>query len=134
MMHNIGLRFVANAAARLVTRLPVSVAEAVAETLAPTPVGEWATCRANAVGVVAHPHYRSLIVTFLDDWRVHAADISPQAVAAALLTASSAEHALRERQSVELAWTGPDVDVVPLRRTEQAILQVIGSAKKRLTV
>jgi phosphatidylserine/phosphatidylglycerophosphate/cardiolipin synthase-like enzyme len=35
---------------------------------------------------------------------------------------------------VELVWTGPDVGVVPLRRTEQALLQVIESATERLLV
>src|SRR5262249_13952257 len=31
-------------------------------------------------------------------------------------------------------WTGPDVGAVPLRRTEQVVLQVIDSAIKRLLV
>ena len=35
---------------------------------------------------------------------------------------------------MELVWTGPDVGVVPLRRTEQALLQVIDSATRRATV
>jgi phosphatidylserine/phosphatidylglycerophosphate/cardiolipin synthase-like enzyme len=35
---------------------------------------------------------------------------------------------------VELVWTGPDVGVVPLRRTEQVVLQVIDSATERLLV
>ena len=58
----------------------------------------------------------------------------PQSVAAALLTASVAEKGHREGQSVELVWTGPDVGVVPLRRTEQVVLQVIDSASQRLLV
>ena len=35
-----------------------------------------------------------------------------------------------------LSWcrTGPDAGVVPLRRTEQAILQVIDSARRRITL
>ena len=35
---------------------------------------------------------------------------------------------------MELVWTGPDVGMVPLRRTEQALLQVIDSASRRATV
>jgi phosphatidylserine/phosphatidylglycerophosphate/cardiolipin synthase-like enzyme len=45
-----------------------------------------------------------------------------------------AERERREGQSVELVWTGPDVGVVPLRRTEQVVLQVIDSAIERLLV
>ena len=74
------------------------------------------------------------MVAFLDRWRSEAGGVLPQSVAAALLAASEAEQGHREGQSVELAWTGPDVGVVPLRRTEQAILQVIESATQRLLV
>ena len=129
-----GLRFVSDEATLLVKKLPWSVAEAVAEALAPVAVGDWATCRASAVRDLAHAHYRSLVVAFLDGWREHAADVSPQAVAAALLTAASTAKAYSEHQSVELVWTGPDVGVVPLRRTEQVILQVIEAATARLLV
>jgi phosphatidylserine/phosphatidylglycerophosphate/cardiolipin synthase-like enzyme len=53
-------------------------------------------------------------------------------VAAALTTALASERARRDAQSVELVWTGPDTETVPIRHTEQAILQVIDEAKKRL--
>ena len=37
-----------------------------------------------------------------------------------------------ETQSVELVWTGPSSQIVPTRKTEQALLQVIRGAKKKL--
>src|SRR5581483_11078194 len=40
----------------------------------------------------------------------------------------------REHHSFELVWTGPDVGVIPLRRTEQALLQLITSATQRLLI
>ena len=58
----------------------------------------------------------------------------PQSVAAALLTAALCERDHRGRQAVELVWTGPDVGIVPLRRTERVVLQVIDSATDRLLV
>jgi hypothetical protein len=61
-----GLRFVADEAVLLVKRLPSSVVEATAEGLATVEAGDWASCRASALRDLAHPHYRSLIVTFLD--------------------------------------------------------------------
>ena len=51
-----------------------------------------------------------------------------------MLTASEADRNHRKGQSVELVWTGPEVSVVPLRRTEQVVLQVIDSACERLLV
>jgi phosphatidylserine/phosphatidylglycerophosphate/cardiolipin synthase-like enzyme len=75
-----------------------------------------------------------LTADFLDYWRGQAASLTPQAVALALLTSAHAEKAHRENQVVELVWTGPETGVVPFRRTEQAILQVIDSAVHRILV
>lgn len=55
-------------------------------------------------------------------------------MALALRTACQVEQLHRTGQSVELAWTGPDSDAVPFRRTEQAILQVLDSARTRITL
>jgi phosphatidylserine/phosphatidylglycerophosphate/cardiolipin synthase-like enzyme len=129
-----GLRFVADEARLLAKQLPSSVVEAVAQMLSTADAADSSTCCANAVHHLAPAHYRSLVVTFLNGWRTHAPEVAPQAVASALLTGATAERAHREHQSVELVWTGPDVGVVPLRRTEQALLQVIESATERLTV
>jgi hypothetical protein len=52
----------------------------------------------------------------------------------ALRTATQAEKVHREGQTVELVWTGPDTEVHPFRRTEQAILQVLDAARQRITL
>jgi phosphatidylserine/phosphatidylglycerophosphate/cardiolipin synthase-like enzyme len=83
---------------------------------------------------IAHAHYRNLVGDFLDCWEAQASDVSREAVATSLLTAAHAEKVHQEHQSVELVWTGPDIGVVPFRRTEQAILQVLDSATRRITV
>jgi phosphatidylserine/phosphatidylglycerophosphate/cardiolipin synthase-like enzyme len=49
-------------------------------------------------------------------------------------TAADAEQWHRKSQSVELVWTGPEVEGLPFRRTEQAILQVLDSATQRITL
>jgi phosphatidylserine/phosphatidylglycerophosphate/cardiolipin synthase-like enzyme len=68
----------------------------------------------------------------LDKWRSKSPELSPQAVAAALVTASYLVRKRREEEAVEVVWTGPDQGAIPLRRTEQAILQVINSAQSRI--
>jgi len=39
----------------------------------------------------------------------------------------------RSRQTVELVWTGPATPVVPVRRTEHALFELIQGAQQRLT-
>ena len=130
----VGYRLIAEGASRLAKLIPPSVVEAVAARLAGSDGSDWGTLRDRIARAVPGPHHRPLVVAFLDRWRAEAGGILPQSVAAALLSASESEKGHREGQAVELAWTGPDVDVVPLRRTEQAILQVIDSASARLLV
>lgn len=129
-----GYQLIAQEAGRLAKLLPSSVAEGIAARLEGDNDLDWGTLRCRAVQAVPSPHHRSAVVAFLDRWRSEAGAIPPQAVAAALHTAVFAEKERREGQSVELVWTGPNVGVVPLRRTEQAVLQIIDSARVRLLV
>jgi phosphatidylserine/phosphatidylglycerophosphate/cardiolipin synthase-like enzyme len=59
--------------------------------------------------------------------------VSPESVALALVTALATEQYARE-QTVELVWTGPDVRAIPLRRTDQALLQVVEQAQQALLI
>jgi cardiolipin synthase A/B len=92
------------------------------------------TLKGEVTQAVPGPHQRALVVDFLDLWSKEAPEVLPRSVAVALLTASESERRRREGQSVELVWTGPEVGLVPLRRTEQVVLQVIDSASRRLLV
>ncbi len=49
-----------------------------------------------------------------------------------LLAAGHAFENVSRHQSTELVWTGPTTPFVSARRTEQALLQVIGAAKQNL--
>ncbi|WP_406699439.1 DISARM system phospholipase D-like protein DrmC [Singulisphaera sp. Ch08] len=129
-----GYHLIAEEASRLAKLLPPSVVEAVAARLERGDGSDRGSLRSQIAQAVPSPHHRSLVVAFLDRWGSEAGGVLPQSVAAALLTGSLAEKGHREGQSVELVWTGPDVGVVPFRRTEQAVLQVIDSAGWRLLV
>jgi phosphatidylserine/phosphatidylglycerophosphate/cardiolipin synthase-like enzyme len=52
----------------------------------------------------------------------------------ALLSATRAEEYDRQAQRVELVWTGPESRAIAVRRTEQALLQVINGARQRLLI
>jgi phosphatidylserine/phosphatidylglycerophosphate/cardiolipin synthase-like enzyme len=125
---------IAFAATLLAKSLPASVAESLASMVSSVDQADWGHGTHQIMAAIAHPHYRGLVQKFLDNWRTHAADVSPEAVSAAIRAAMASEESHRSGVSVELVWTGPDLGVVPLRRTEQALLQVIESATQRLTV
>lgn len=59
-------------------------------------------------------------------------DTSPRDVASALRGASAAAVLREKRGAVELVWTGPSTGVVPVRRTEQVLCEVIEAVKRRL--
>ncbi|RPZ84229.1 phospholipase [Pseudomonas aeruginosa] len=63
-----------------------------------------------------------------------ASTISGETLAAMLLAAAHAFRHAESRQRVELVWTGPTTELVPARRTEQALIQVIDTAQQRLFI
>ncbi len=64
-------------------------------------------------------------------WRKNPS-VSPQELAAALRCASVTAGYIEKRETIEMAWTGPSTGLVPSRHTEQVLLEVISTAKRRL--
>lgn len=58
---------------------------------------------------------------------------APEAAGALRAAAESAERRARDEQ-IEIVWTGPRIGALPLRRTEQVLLQLIESAQSRVTI
>jgi phosphatidylserine/phosphatidylglycerophosphate/cardiolipin synthase-like enzyme len=116
---------------KVAAELPPALVETLAEAIERAGPG-WADTQGTILTSLSHPHYRSLAAELLRAWRAEAATATPEAVALALLAASESERWHREEQAVELVWTGPDTEAVPIRHTEQAILQVIDRARDRL--
>ena len=68
---------------------------------------------------------------FVAGWEA-SPEVSPQAVAGALRTGARMSEMLDGGQTVDLVWTGPDSTFVPMRSTEQVMLELIGRAKGTL--
>lgn len=68
----------------------------------------------------------------IEAWKV--STIDGRTLAAMLLVASDAYRLAESNQQVELVWTGPTTELVPARRTEQALIQVIDAARQRLFI
>ena len=124
-------RVIVESAYSLACSLPCSTVEAVAAAILASPEG---SLRAEISKRVPHHQHRDMALAFLDRWRIEAKEVSSQTVSVALQTAALAEQAHRDSQSVELAWTGPDTETTPFRRTEQSILQVLDAAKSKITL
>lgn len=124
-------RVIVESAYALACSMPSSTVEAVAAAILTTSKG---SLRTEISKRVPHHQHRDMALAFLDRWQNEASDVDGRTVAVALQSAALSEQTHRDSQSVELAWTGPDTEAIPLRRTEQAILQVLDAAKNRITL
>lgn len=124
-------RFIVESAHALACSLPCSTVEAVAAAIL---TSSKVTLRSEISKRVAHHQHRDAALAFVDRWQKEAKELDARTVAVALNTAAVSEQAHKDSQSVELVWTGPDTGESPFRRTEQAILQVLDGAKRRITL
>ncbi len=118
----------------LVYDLPGELVNVLALTLQEIPGQPWSNVRSRVLQAISQPDLCHRVDQFLDEWRRVAPDISPESVALALLAAADMETFYRINQQLELVWTGPDSPAVPLRRTDQALLQLINTARQRLHI
>jgi phosphatidylserine/phosphatidylglycerophosphate/cardiolipin synthase-like enzyme len=129
-----GERKLIEMAVHLAARLPTEMIGIVRRAILQSPEAASLQARTRIAQDIPHPYYRDIVTDFLNCWQNCAQHLSPQDVSLCLLTAAQAEQIHQKSQSVELVWTGPEVEGVPLRRTEQAILQVLDSATQRITL
>ena len=82
--------------------------------------------------VVGTATAKAVVEQLVDAWR--ATSVASGELASMLLASSHAFENVSKHQSIELVWTGPTTPFVSARRTEQALLQVIGAAKEALFI
>jgi phosphatidylserine/phosphatidylglycerophosphate/cardiolipin synthase-like enzyme len=127
--HHIGA-----AAAQLADRLPHSIMIIVAGAVSVFGGMDRSAARQSILQSLPTPDFRDATADFLDHWHNRAPSVGAEAVAVALVTAAKSEHDHRQGETVEIVWTGPEPAETRFRHTEQAILEVLNSATKRLTV
>lgn len=128
------LKQIGAAAARLADRLPNSLMMCLAEAVVQHGGLEPAAARRAILHCMPTPDFRDAAAAFIEVWQLTATGISADAAAVALLTAAKCEHDHRHDETVEIVWTGPEPTETRFRQTEQAILEVVNSARQRLTV
>lgn len=119
---------------RLAAEVPQSALLALADSVQRLPSEVSAASIGGILSAVAQPDYRNMVREMLDTWQKAAPEVTAQSIALALYSAARCEEHRRTESSVELVWTGPDSEVVPLRRTDQALLELIHSASERIVV
>lgn len=82
--------------------------------------------------VVGTAAAKAVIERLVEVWRT--TSVRSSELALMLLAASHACENVSKHQSTELVWTGPTTPFVSARRTEQALLQVIGGVKQALFI
>lgn len=84
------------------------------------------------LAAVAPGPARDSVTKLFRHWRKQAPSLSPTALAAALIAAAVTHEDWRNRQYMELVWTGPAPTHSPLRRTEQVLVELVKGARERL--
>ena len=83
-------------------------------------------------GVLGTPVASATVERLIEAWR--GTSIGAGELASMLLASSHVVAKAAREQSTELVWTGPTTPFVSARRTEQALLQVIDSARSTLFI
>jgi len=125
------IRIIAEAANELARKVPLEMLMSIAEAIGGV---HSAGLSAEIDKRVPHPQHRELTHRFVNGWRRDASEVDAASVSMALQTAGLAVERFRKSRTNELVWTGPKSYEVPLRRTEQAILQVLETASSRITL
>lgn len=76
------------------------------------------------------PGSRQRVTSLADAWK--SSGVPSVELAGMLLGASHAYHKAKDEDVAELVWTGPSSELVATRKTEQALLQVIQGAERKL--
>jgi phosphatidylserine/phosphatidylglycerophosphate/cardiolipin synthase-like enzyme len=78
--------------------------------------------------------WRQAVVDLVTLWEIEGQGITGESIAAALLSAQYCIQKNQRELSLEIVWTGPEGSGIPVRRTEQVLLQLIQEAQQELII
>lgn len=112
--------------------LPYELGETVALALLAQDGQDLALARTRVLNQISNPNVRARIMRIFE--LAAQQQMPPDALGLALATAAQSEQAHRQTPQLELVWTGPASRAIPLRRTEQVLLQLIRETTERLLI
>lgn len=92
-----------------------------------------AAARASVMQAVPTPLFKSAVQQLWETWQF-LPEIDGSNIAGMLRAASATSSHLRSSQSIELTWTGPTSNHVPVRLSNQALLGLIDEARSHLVI
>lgn len=110
----------------------------VAKTLPPAILSKVATqisCKTDSHSILQElpkAHWRQVITNLFELWKTTGHSFTSETIATALLTAQHCIHQHQRELSLETVWTGPEGSGIPVRRTEQVLLQLIQQAQQEI--
>jgi phosphatidylserine/phosphatidylglycerophosphate/cardiolipin synthase-like enzyme len=119
------------AVADLADSVPVDVLVRVAQVLSSCPTSE---ARSRVADAVPNLNHRTRCLRFVGVWLSSTSPVSGLEVAMSLRTAAHLGCLRDKGQTIELVWTGPRSPSSSPRYTEQAVLQVLDSSLRRVTL
>jgi phosphatidylserine/phosphatidylglycerophosphate/cardiolipin synthase-like enzyme len=113
--------------------IPLAAMGPLIRAIATAPQGQWTAISNRVQDAIAHPHYRKRASSLVEAWRSFAPELSPIGFAAAIESGAYCLNSARREQTIELVWTGPQSSI-GLRRTDQALLQLIDRAEQNIII
>lgn len=90
--------------------------------------------RAKLVAPITNVAIRAHVENLFRIWQNDAAGLGGSALGLALLSAARVQETYRRAPKLDLVWTGPESKILSLRRTDQALLQLIDEAEQSLLI
>ncbi|PZD73030.1 Cardiolipin synthase B [Acaryochloris thomasi RCC1774] len=120
---------------RVAQQLPQSVLSTVANFLADVPQAtDSKTAWLPLLQQLPKPVWRRAFTDLLAVWSEDNPVLQGESLATALCSAHYSIERAEEALNIEIVWTGPEVSRIPVRRTEQVLLQLIRVASEELTL
>jgi len=117
----------------LAADLPTARVDQLADLFSTHGISSPAQLEATVRSQVVHPQLAHRLSSFFKIWYEEFSDIPASAIVLSLRTHTQVEASYRNKPDIQLMWTGPK-DKTPLRRTDQALLELIHSAQQTLHV
>jgi phosphatidylserine/phosphatidylglycerophosphate/cardiolipin synthase-like enzyme len=83
---------------------------------------------------LSNPMFRRLVGELFTLWQQNQSDWDSRAIASALMASAYSIQTTQQSLAAELVWTGPPTLGIPVRRTDQVLLQLIRDTQQQLII
>lgn len=114
--------------------IPASTLDALIRVLMTLDQDELQKMKHNLLQLIPRASWRQAFNHLIEVWQTETAELNGREIAIGLSTSAYHQAQLRQELSVALVWTGPNPESLPLRRTDQTLLQLIRDAQQDLLI